>query len=106
MAGVNEQQQLEITGSPGSGNFMLQFNNVWAPGTCKYHPAAGDLKTYLESIPTIGPGNVMVGKASNWIYLIDYVNQLGEQDVPALVPDYSGLPGSCTVVITTTLEGL
>ena len=106
MAGVNEQQQLEITGSPGSGNFRLQFNNVWAPGNCQYHPAAGELKTYLESISTIGPGNVMVGKTSNWIYLIDFVNQLGEQDVPPLVADYTNLPAGDTVVITTTLEGL
>lgn len=106
MPGVNEQQRLEVTGGPGSGNFMLQFNGVWAPTSIKYHPAAGDMKTYLESIPTIGPGNVMVGKESNWVYLIDFVNQLGEQDVPQLVVDYSGLPGGCTVLITTTLEGL
>ena len=105
MAGVNEQQRLEVTNSPGSGGFTLAFKSVWAATSINRHPAAGELQVYLEGISTIGVGNVYVGKESNWVYLINYRGALEHADQPEIVADDSGLPAGCEVRITTTIEG-
>lgn len=102
---TNERQRLEVTNSPGSGTFKLGFRDVWADTETPRHPAAGELQVYLQTIPTIGSGNVLVSKESNWVYLIDFQSELGEQNVPLLQVNYDNLPAPATVQITTVTEG-
>jgi hypothetical protein len=102
---TNEQQRLEVTNNPGSGTFKLGFRTEWATSEIPRHPAAGDLQDYLESITTIGTGNVAVSKESNWVYIIDYQNELSNQDVPELMVDYTNLPAGATVIVTVLIEG-
>jgi hypothetical protein len=102
---TNERQRLAITGSPGSGGFTCGFRDEWATTSIDRHPAAGELQEYLEGIGTIGSGNVLVSKESNWVYLLDYQNVLASQNLPELVVDYSELPIGATVQITTLIQG-
>jgi hypothetical protein len=63
------------------------------------------MDAYIESIPTIGAGNVSVSKESNWVYIVDFLGELANQDLPPLDVDYTNLPSPATVEITTTING-
>jgi hypothetical protein len=95
---------VEITGSPGSGRFRLEFRGAWTVDMPR-HPAAGELEDYLEAVPTIGPFNVVVSKESNWVYLVEFTGALGHEDVEEMAADYS-LPNGCEVLMTTTTQGV
>jgi hypothetical protein len=98
-------QLISITNSPGSCNFKIGFNGVWSATNCVYHPAAGEMRTYLEAIATIGVGNIAVTKDSNWVYRCHFTGMLGGTDVPLMVGDSTGLPAGCTVQISVATPG-
>jgi hypothetical protein len=101
---VNEVQRFDISGSPGSGRFILSFRDV-PTEQIPYHPAAGDVERALEALSTIGPGNVVVSKDGNWGYVCGFQNELADQDLPLLVADDSAMGGGGTVTVSPVTEG-
>jgi hypothetical protein len=100
----NEVQQLAINGAPGSGKFTVTFNDA-TTDPIQYHPAAGVLQTALQALPTIGAGNVVVTKPSNWAYDCGFTGDLSDQSLPSMTADDSQLGGGATITITTLVEG-
>ena len=101
--GTDEVQHLEILGGPNGGSFRLEFGGQWTAGIA-YHPSAAQLQNGLSALATIGPGNVVCTKPSNWGYDITYQNALGHQNVQQLGWDDSTLNGG-TVLVTTVTPG-
>lgn len=103
--GTDEVQVVSIVGSPGSGRFTLALDGAVTDPPIPYHPAAGDLQRALEALPTIGDGNVLVSKDSNWVYVIGFQAALGNRDVSTLVADASQLGGGATIDVSVRTEG-
>lgn len=75
---VNEQQQIVLTGSSAT----LAFNG--SPTVNVTNTMTNlQIKSALESLPTIGAGNVGVSGAAG-TYVVSFVNALGSQNVSAI----------------------
>lgn len=88
--GINEVKILEITGTPtgGGGYFTLQFPAA-GPVTGKINwpgggPSYGAIQGALESLTTIGKGNVKVtrtGAVPNLLYTIEFQKKMGNKPI-------------------------
>jgi hypothetical protein len=101
---ADEVQRFDILGSPGSGKFTLSFRGA-TTDLIAYHPPAGDVQRALETLSTVGTGNVVVTKDGNWGYVCSFQNALGDQDLPQLEADDSQLGGGGTIEVTTKTHG-
>lgn len=100
--GTNEVQTLTVLATGGS--FVLSFKGT-ATGTLPYNVSDTDLQAALESVPTIGSGNVDVSASAN-IYTITFQGDLAATNVPLLVADGNRLtPIHPRIVTATTTPG-
>lgn len=88
--GANAIQTVTVTAS--GGEYTLSHND-YPTGTIAYDADALTVQTALESIPSIGEGNVSVTAEGN-VYTVEYVGALAGQPVPELVADTTSLIGS------------
>lgn len=86
---VNEQQQVALTGSPTGGTFTLTFV-ADTTAAIPYNASASDIQIALESIASVGSGNVVVTGASP-IWTVEFIDGLGGDDVDAMTGDETGL---------------
>lgn len=123
--GISEQQQVSIHAEnnlPDGGGFWLIYNGINSSDytyvygvdtltTVPWNGTSDHVRLALEAIPEIGPGNVDVqgGPGPGLPWLITFVGQLADRDVPQLETDhaltYTGNPAEPLDVIVTTLQG-
>jgi len=80
--GVNEIQTITRSGVIG-GTFSVSFNGATTIDL-PYNVSASTLQNALQSLSTIGSGNVTVTSGGTGIWNVAFQNQLGAQDVPLL----------------------
>ncbi|MCH5376484.1 MAG: hypothetical protein JJ992_21145, partial [Planctomycetes bacterium] len=103
----NEEQQIWHDGL--KGEFTLTFDGQAA--TLPFDVTTADLQDGLANLPNVGVGNVLVsgaGKSDNpWV--IQFVGDLGNQDVPEITANFSNLlhqdDSPAVVSIQTTTPG-
>jgi hypothetical protein len=87
-AGANELQTVTITGTPTGGTFTPAFMGATGTPTptVAYNATAAAFQAILETIPTIGVGNVTVGggPGPGTPYTVTFVGNWAEYDVPLL----------------------
>lgn len=100
---VNEVQQLAITGGPGTGTWTVAFNGSGASaGTLGIAPTAAQVQAALESLSTIGAGNVVVtGTAPT--FSVAFRGSLAGKSLPLIVCADTFNVGD--VVVTQTTDG-
>jgi hypothetical protein len=103
----NEIQRLGFSAS--GGTFALAFEGESTPPLA--HDASADqVQSALESLPSIGAGNIAVNQTSsglNPVFHMVFTGSLGNQDVPELTADGSALVGSSSPpVVQATVPGL
>lgn len=103
--GLNEQQTFTITGTPTGGTFTLTFGGQ-TTGNIAYNATAAVVQAALEALSSIKAGNVIVtgGALPGAAVVVNFVNDLGKQNVGALTFDLTSLTGgtpAATVVETT-----
>lgn len=107
----NEVQTLSVTGTPTGGTFKLSFKGV-TTGVIAFNSTAAALQALLEAVSTVGSGNVLCsgGPLPGTPIVVTFQANLGNQDVPALIPTASAFTGGTTpaaaVAITTPGAGL
>lgn len=105
-AGTNEVQTVTISGSPTGGNITLSFRG--APTDPLAHNAsAATVQDALESLSTIGAGNVIVTGSAGGPYTVTFVNGLGQRNVDTLGVSHA-LTGGTTpnVAVAVTTPGV
>tara|TARA_R110002111_G_scaffold247140_1_gene309996 strand:+ start:270 stop:17531 length:17262 start_codon:yes stop_codon:yes gene_type:complete len=109
--GVNEQQFVAIPGSPAAGSFTLDLNaSGTGPVTIAFNATAAQVRAALESLDTIGVGNVLVtGSVASGGFLVEFIGTFRAIS-PGAVLDIdpsnlvSVLPNVTTVTQGTTLN--
>lgn len=92
--GVNEVQTVSLTGTPTGGTFTLTYDSVES-GNIAYNATTAVLQAALEAISTINPGEINVtGSAGAW--LVEFVGDLGKQNIAAMTADGTNLTGGTT----------
>lgn len=102
--GTNEVQTITVNGAPTGGTFDVSYGGQTA--TVAYSATAAALKSALETLSSIGAGNVDVSKASN-VYTVTFKGALANANVAAMTVDSTGLTGgtSPTVAVATGTQG-
>lgn len=100
--GTNEVQTLTFTGTPTSGSVGVSFRGSEA--LIPYDSTAAEAEALLEALDTVGTGNVSVtgGDWPGTALTVEFINDLGQTDVPELVVDNS----SVHVSIVETTKGV
>jgi len=105
-AGNNEIQELRVAGSPSGGTIGLSFEGVSAPNVAKnalalpYTALAADVQTALETMSSIGTGNVSCTGISLLTGVsVEFQGDLAKQDV-ALISVSSQLTGGTNPTAT------
>jgi len=90
----NEKQTITITGSPTGGSFTLDFGSG-TPATVAWNATAAQVQTALESLSTIGVGDVSCsgGDLPDNPVVVEFTGNLAATDVDMLTIDTSGLTG-------------
>lgn len=100
--GVDEIQQVIISGGGNSTNWTLGFNGQTTDPAFVKNPNADAVQAALEALPNIGAGNVAV-TGSGWTWNITFQGALGEQNVSTLAGNI--VSGGGTIAVTTTTQG-
>ena len=82
--GNNEKQQIKLPTSANGGAFRLGCNNQ-ATDNITFGATDAVVKTALESLSSIGSGNVNVAKIDNWTYQLEFVGAKAAMDMPQVV---------------------
>lgn len=101
-ANANEIQTVTVTGGPTGGSFTLSFKGYTA--TIPWNSTATAADTLLEALSSVGTTGVTVagGAMPTTPLTVTFTNQLGNQSVPLLVPNSTGLTGGTTPLVTVT----
>lgn len=101
-AGNNEIQELTLTGSPSAGNIYVSFQGAGVD--IPYDATASEAESLLESIPTIGAGNVNVtgGDWPETALVVEFINDLAITNVELLEIDTSSL----VMTVSETTKGV
>lgn len=104
-AGTNEQQSVDITGTPTGGTFRLSFGGV-ETADIAFDANAAAVQSALEAVSTIGSGNVAV-TGSNPTFTVEFQGALGGEPQALLVLADNSLTGgtSPTVSISEDVNG-
>ena len=91
---ANEQQILEITGTPTGGTFTLTLNDE-ETGTIAYNASAADIVTALVALASVTAGDISAigGSLPGATVTITFKANLGSQDVVVMEIDTSLLTG-------------
>jgi len=92
--GTNEQQTVTITGSPTGGHYNLSYGGQ-TTGDISYDATAADVQAALESLSTIGTGNVTCsgGPGPDSPIVVTFTGDLGGSNLDSMTIDASGLTG-------------
>ncbi|WP_278465791.1 LamG-like jellyroll fold domain-containing protein [Gimesia maris] len=95
-SGSNEVQTLALTGTPTTGSVILSFQGESVE--VEYNATAAEVEAYLESLSTIGPGNVNVtgGPWPGDDILVEFIGDFLILDVELIEIDTSTLVMSVT----------
>ncbi|MBL8828887.1 MAG: autotransporter-associated beta strand repeat-containing protein, partial [Planctomycetaceae bacterium] len=97
----DEQQTVQLFNVTG-GNFRLAFNGMTTANIAATGSAIA-VQSALESLPTIGAGNVVVNGNTDTGFVIRFTGDLGNRDVSAIVPfNVSLTSGSVPVIAAGT----
>jgi hypothetical protein len=99
--GVDEVQQVAISGGGNNTNWTLGFGGQTTTPVFVKNPNAATVQAALEALSTIGAGNVAV-TGSGWVWNVTFQGVLGDQSVAPLVGTISG---GGTIAVTTTTPG-
>jgi len=106
--GLDEIQQVAITGSPTGGAFTLTYSGQTTAATAS-NASASLVQTRLEALSNIGAGQVVCtgGPLPGTPVLVEFSGTLGFQNVAAMTHTDSLTGGSSpTVAVTTTRGGV
>ena len=90
VTGVNEQQEIEIQGTPTGGTFTITYSGQ-TTGTIAYNAAAGTVDTALEALSNIGVGDVTVTGSAGGPWIVEFTTALAETNVATMTADGAGL---------------
>jgi len=92
--GTNEEQTVAITGSPTGGHYHMSYGGQ-TTGDISYDATAADVQSALESLSTIGTGNVTCtgGPSPDSDIVVEFTGDLGGSNVDLMTIDASGLTG-------------
>lgn len=100
VAGTDEVQSVDITGTPTGGTFRLKFRGALASAVNHDVDAAG-LEAALEAAATIGSGNVSVS-GTNPNFAVTFTGDLAKLVVPLLELHDNSLTGGTDPDVTIT----
>lgn len=106
--GVNEKQQVVMTGSPTGGTFTLTLNAQETAGIA-YNATAAQILSALEALATPLPGDFLVtGGPLPSAIVIEFVGQYAETNITQMTANNAGLTGgsSPAAVVSTTVGGV
>lgn len=104
--GVDEEQEWEITGSPGGGTWTATYNGITS-GNIAYNASAATVKTALEAMSSIGAGNVDVSGSSGGPYTVTFQGTLAGKPIGALTLNHAFTGGSTPDIdATVTVVGV
>lgn len=94
-------------GYPTGGTFKLTFSQGGdqTTGNLAYNISTAALQTALEALSNIGSGNVLVTGSAGKYYQVEFIGTLAGMNVPALLPNFSGLTPAGTVETSVITEG-
>lgn len=95
-AGINELQGIISSGT--GGTFTLTYSGQ-TTGNLAWNISAAALKTALEALSNIAPGDVVV-TGSTGLWYVEFTGTLGEQNVSQMTIDTTNLTGGDAVVTT------
>jgi hypothetical protein len=109
-APVNEQHQIQLTGTYTGGTFTLTYNfgsgNV-TTGTIAYNASAATVQSAIAALSGVGAGQVIVtggpGPSTPWV--VQFTGTLAGTVVDAGTVNGGSLTGNGGVTITTTQHG-
>lgn len=102
----NEKQRLTTSGSPTGGTYQLTFDGE-TTSALAWNASDHDVIAALESLSTIGSGNVVVTGAgiSDSPMTIEFQGELSDQNVSLVSADASALTGTSSIATTTVQQG-
>lgn len=100
--GTNEEQSVEITGTPTGGTFNLSFL-ADSTSAIAFDATGATVQTALEALPSIGTGNVTVTGASS-PYAVEFVGDLAEMNLPLMVATHNLTGGTVPDVTVTEVQ--
>jgi hypothetical protein len=100
--GRSEVQAVSVVNA-GGGSFRLQFNGV-STGNISYDATASTVRSALQSLSTIGSGNVTVTKPAWGEYRITFSNALATQNVQQILVASTSLWPYWESVSTSTVQ--
>jgi hypothetical protein len=101
VGGTNEVQHITITGSPSGGSFTATFG-ADTTGPIVPGASAGAVQAALQSLLSIGYGNVVVTGPNGGPWIVTFVNSLGYQDVAEMTTTDSFTGGTAPASAVTT----
>jgi hypothetical protein len=110
VAPVNEVQQVELVGTYTGGTFTLAVDlgaGTETTGNIAYNAPAATVKTALEGLASVVPGDVLVtgGPGPHTPWFVTWQGQYAETEVAELTVDGTNLVGNASVQITTVQDG-
>ena len=96
----NEQQTLEVTGSPTGGTFKIGFGEQYSAAIA-YDADAATVEAALEAIANIGTGNVAVTGTTT--KTVEFQGDLAGQNVPLMTLYDNSLTGGSSPDVDITL---
>ncbi len=103
---INEIQRIAVINGVG-GTLKMKFGNVTAPATLAFPTTASAMQAHLETISTIGAGNVTVTGGNLTVdspLFVEFIDTLGNQNVAALQADVSLVTGGLVLLNTTPAD--
>jgi len=91
-----ELQTVSLTGTSG-GSFTLSFGGETTASIAN-NASADTLKTALENLNSINPGDIEVSKSATRTWLVKFGNNFSNTNVPNLTGDSSKLTGSAPAI--------
>lgn len=103
---TNEVQTATITGGPTGGTFTLSFEGG-TTSAIAFNATAATVRTALEGLAAIGPGDVTVTGSAGGPYTITFTGSLAGTDVSTMTASGASLTGGTSpgVTIATPTSG-
>lgn len=104
IAGRNEVQEVEISGATG-GTFTLTFDGQTTAGIA-YNATAADVESALEALSNIDDVDCTGGPMNTAAVAVEFRGTNSDTDVAQMTIDTSGLTGTITSSVTTTVTAV
>ncbi|WP_203236862.1 hypothetical protein [Nocardia panacis] len=94
---TNEKQTITVAGTPTGGTLTLTYKGQTTAGIA-FNAASTAVKSALESLATIGTGNVDV--TGTGPYVVEFKGTLAGMDLPLMTASGAGLTGGTSPTVT------